>query len=303
MRLLQRYGLFLVDRAASEAAPTINQLQSGAAGGISRGTLPHSGPMGIRQDTNAEGVRVSHSTASHHAQAQAQIALARGLHNSPAMFLTSTFRVIQGGISARSGRIAYKMRKVRKANELSEVKVYNNRLPSISYQTLASVPEHERNGQFDIGGNLSDVLGSESASAPCAGTPCANTKGVSDSKAKSGQIVPVNNFPADISDATRDDSGIPSSRDLTVYRLRNRIEELRQREKQLLMKLSRCLDVISDTERFLEIGLKYDQWETYDELMRRKAKLRGTRDMIVDLNAEQQVEEQKVKALKEKMRI
>ncbi len=170
-----------------------------------------------------------------------------------------------------------KTRKPKDAGELAPVKVYNNRELCISYQTF-----WEESG---------------TPGAPIA--PCGNTMSKKKRDA-SEEISPISNAPS--LDASYDDS-VPSKRDMVRYRLQRQITRLRASEKNLLGKLSRCLEVIADAERFLDNGLKLDQWETYDELMRRKAKLRATREMIVDVDAEQRISDEQAKALKERMRL
>jgi hypothetical protein len=162
-----------------------------------------------------------------------------------------------------------KSRKLNVSRDLQAAKVYQ----SISYQTLLS-----------------------SHGANYTGTRCADTAGVPRKKNDSNsQIVPITNAHNDIFDEQADK--------LAVYRLRRQVTALRASEKNLLGKLSRCLEVIADQERFLDLGLTLDQWETYSELLQRKARLRGCREMIVDVDAEQKITDQEAKALKEKFRL
>ena len=154
---------------------------------------------------------------------------------------------------------------------------------NISYQTLPSSDKTTRN---DVSGSpeiLSDIYNFGLNAALC--------DSVSDKIDKSGAVVPVSNIPsADL------DSGLPTERDMVVYRLKRRVEALKQNEKQLLAKLTRLAEIITNEKRFIEVGLLYDQWETIGELKQRKARLVAALDLISDPNANPQVEErQKVK--------
>lgn len=209
-------------------------------------------------------------------QSQAQIAVLLLAHvllmQHKTMGLTRTFRVIKGGLSSCAEKSAMKLRKRNSSGDLRVSKVYQ----SISYQTQL-LPDGIR----------------------YAGTECAETSRVSRKKAPTDDtIVPIVNLISD-----ENDKGVPSQRDFVRYRLERKIQSLIESERNLLGKLSRCLEAITDEERFLDVGLKYNQWETYDQLMRRKAKLRGLREMIIDISSEQQIEEQQAKALKEKLRL
>ena len=184
--------------------------------------------------------------------------------------------LINGGLPEslhnRAGETALKIRKSKDSKGMpvsEETIVY-------SYRTLLSSPVGtERALTRDVSGKSTDT---------------------------DSQVTPISNLPFD--DSVPDpDSGVPSQRDFVRYRLERKVQALRASEKNLLGKLSRCLEVIADMERFIDVGLKYDQWETYGELQQRKARLRGVREMIVDVSAEQQISDQEAKALKEKFRL
>lgn len=174
-----------------------------------------------------------------------------------------------------SGRVsgaicaALKMRKSSKSNKLKGVKVYQ----TISYQTLK------------LQG------GAESARTKCLVMPRGKTSG-------DGQIVPISNLPSDNAG-----KGMPSQRDFTIYRLKQRISTLRESERNLLGKLSRCLVLIVELERYLDTGLHHGQWDTYEELMARRAKLRAFRELICDPVAESGMSEAEAAALKEKLKL
>lgn len=192
--------------------------------------------------------------------------MAQPLLSQPDMLLlTCRFTVIQGS--------AMKSRKVNVSRGIERSEVDNN----ISYQPLLSSP---------------------------VGTESAFTRGVSGKSTDTdSQVIPISNLQFDDSVPDTDKGGVPSQRDFVRYRLERKVQALRASEKNLLGKLSRCLEVISDMERFIDVGLKYDQWETYGELQQRKARLRGVREMIMDVNADQQISNQEAKALKEKFNL
>jgi hypothetical protein len=96
------------------------------------------------------------------------------------------------------------------------------------------------------------------------------------------QIVPISNIPHHKVTTNEQEDGVPSARDFALINARRQITELRQEQKQLLSKLTRCLEVITDTKRFIELGLHYDQWETYDELNLRRRRLEAMISLIDD---------------------
>ena len=99
------------------------------------------------------------------------------------------------------------------------------------------------------------------------------------------QIVPISNIPDTPVRAVDTSDGVPSKRDFTIYRLRRQVAALRENEKQLLGKLMRVAETLADQKRFLELGLIYDQWETYGELSQRLVRLKAALDLIHDTSA------------------
>lgn len=136
----------------------------------------------------------------------------------------------------------------------------------------------------------------------CTGTFCAVPSRMPNGKEVSDPIVPISNLPSDI--PVRDsDKAVPTRRDLTVYMLRQQVEQLRRSEKALLSKLSRCLEVIQSEERFFDLGMQYGQWETMSELQKRRLYLKAIRELIIDPLVSAQLDEREEKALKERMRL
>ena len=178
--------------------------------------------------------------------------MARCLLVSVIMFLLqSPLRVIQGG-RACAGGIALKTRKANLSSRLTDLKVDN----SISYQTLRS------------------ECGLDTAiSKPFV------------AKNPNDQIVPISNIPDIPVNAADTSDGAPSKRDFTIYRLRRQVAALRENEKQLLGKLTRVSETLADQKCFIELGLTYDQWETYGELSQRLVRLKAALDLISDPNA------------------
>lgn len=159
---------------------------------------------------------------------------------------------------------------------------------NISYQTLPSSDKHTTNDVLGSPEKLSDRLDLGLNAALCVSVP--------DKNDKAGAVVPINNLPSDDLD-----SGLPSQRDMVVYRLKRRVEALRQNEKQLLAKLTRCAEIITNEKRFIEIGLTYDQWETFSELQQRRARLIAALDLISDPNANPQMTDEEYQKLKAKI--
>src|SRR5215467_3144343 len=85
------------------------------------------------------------------------------------------------------------------------------------------------------------------------------------------KIVPIKNIPPTLSEP----DAISSKEVFEIYRLRRRLAEQIDDNRSLSNKISEALTLIRGTIRFFELGLLNNQWETYDELMRRKQELKG----------------------------
>lgn len=115
----------------------------------------------------------------------------------------------------------------------------------------------------------------------CPGTESALCSRVPKAKSAKKTITPISNLPAFEPVTTV----VPSDRDMLVFRLRR---ELRLREQQLgeaLYKLSRALETLVSEEQFFNDGMQRDTWETYDQLMKRRARLRATRELIMSASS------------------
>jgi hypothetical protein len=168
--------------------------------------------------------------------------------------------LIQGGLSC-AGESAMKSRKSNIVNPLADTQVDNN----ISYQTLC------------VSGGPEDAIGNTTVPR------------------KSKGVVPISNIPSDNGNDSANDTSIPSNRDFVIYRLKRRVEALRADEKRHLAKLSRALAELQDLQRYFDLGMHYDQWPTYDELIQRRLHLQAIIDLLRDPVAESPVDEEKRK--------
>lgn len=110
------------------------------------------------------------------------------------------------------------------------------------------------------------------------GTFCAYDVHMSVRKPKPGTICPINNLPPSRESA---ESGILNHRDLTLHSLQRDLIHKSLLLSEVLFKLSRALEIIASTEQFFSDGMHRGQWETYDQLMRRRARLKAVREMIM----------------------
>lgn len=183
------------------------------------------------------------------------------------MPLTCQFTVIQGGLKGMQPPMS-----TRKSTEGNSRSKFTR---NISYQKLALQESTER-----------------------AGTECAVPEAVSSKRSLDNPIVPISNLPPD-----KYDGGMPDKRDFAVMRYQDRVRMLERDQKILLAKLSRCLAILQEQDRYIDVGLRYDQWESYNELAQRQARIRGAISMIIDVNAEPTILEEQAKQLKEKLKI
>jgi hypothetical protein len=254
-----------------QRAARINRLQSREAGRLPRSKHPHGGTVGAWSLADSALLCPAPPPSRTAAEITA-INLAWALHYTLDM---RTLCLIEGGLLKASRRTALKTRKANESRGIARSEVYDN----ISYQTLV-LPDGTK----------------------CTGTLCAVPQGMSNGKEVSSAIVPISNRPSDI--PVRDsDKAVPSRRDLTVLMLRREVETLRQSEKALLSKLSRCLEAIQAEERFFDLGMQYGQWETLGELNKRRLYLKAMRELIIDPMVTAQLDERQEKALRERMRL
>lgn len=134
------------------------------------------------------------------------------------------------------------------------------------------------------------------------GTLCAATPRVSKKKEVEGTICPISNLPSAPS-VSDDDKEELTRHNLELWRLKRDNATLRQSERALLFKLSRCLELIQSEERFFSLGMEYGQWETIGELTKRRLYLKAIRELIIDPLVTAQLDEMQEKALKERMRL
>lgn len=130
--------------------------------------------------------------------------------------------------------------------------------PNISYQTLGSMESRKGSGKVRLHNSVIRTSRKRSGITPAAA-----------SRMPKQPIVPISNVPPET-------DPIPSKENLEIYRLRRRILELKDDLRVAYVKLDDALAVISDTHRAIEKGLQLHLWETYDELMARKNRLKAT---------------------------
>jgi hypothetical protein len=135
------------------------------------------------------------------------------------------------------------------------------------------------------------------------GTDCALSPVIVKRKAPKQTINPISNIPVFESSAKEDKGAPDTRRDLTVYRLQNEVQHMTIQRSDLLFKLARALEVIVSEEQFFNDGMHRDSWETYDQLMRRRSRLKGVRDLIMSAGTAHRMDEKDERELMRKIGI
>lgn len=151
-------------------------------------------------------------------------------------------------------------------SESKSGKMHTKGRHSISYQTFQGVSESQSDG-----------------------TECATAN-------RTMQISPISNAPNDESD-----KGVPSQRELSIYRLRRDLAHREQQLSEVLFKLSKALEVVVSEEQFFTDGMQRGIWETYGQLMRRRSRLKAVREMIMAVGSARILDPKEEEELKRKI--
>lgn len=98
-------------------------------------------------------------------------------------------------------------------------------------------------------------------------------------KNKDYPLFPISNFPP----VQEYDGGMPDDPTVVeIFALRRELAALRRDMAAARKKITRSIEALHATRRFLRVGLFEHQWETHDELRRRLANIEGVLALLDD---------------------